>query len=116
MLHTWTRQLLYHPHVHYIVTGGGLTDDGRWRSARKDFLVPVKALSRIFRAKFRDGLKKSELFALVEPPSGAKTGWSTPNLWAVAPGFPVSRPLHLSRRPQQQPPAATRTGPRHFLL
>jgi hypothetical protein len=65
VLHTWTRQLLYHPHVHYIVTGGGLTADGRWRSARKDFLVPVKALARIFRAKFRDQLKKTELFALV---------------------------------------------------
>ena len=63
VLHTWTRQLLYHPHVHYIVTGGGLTDDGRWRSSRKDFLVPVKALSRIFRAKFRDALKQTELFA-----------------------------------------------------
>lgn len=65
VLHTWTRQLLYHPHVHYIVTGGGLTTDGRWRAARADFLVPVKALSRIFRAKFRDALKKTELFALV---------------------------------------------------
>lgn len=65
VLHTWTRQLLYHPHVHYIVTGGGLTDDGRWVSSRKDFLVPVKALSPIFRAKFRDELKKSELFSLV---------------------------------------------------
>src|SRR5438046_5684876 len=67
VLHTWTRQLLYHPHVHYIVTGGGLTNEGRWRSARKDFLVPVKALSRIFRAKFRDALKQSALFALVDP-------------------------------------------------
>lgn len=67
VLHTWTRQLLYHPHVHYIVTGGGLTNDGRWRSSRKDFLVPVKPLSRIFRAKFRDQLKKSELFAAVAP-------------------------------------------------
>jgi hypothetical protein len=66
VLHTWTRQLLFHPHVHYIVTGGGLTDDGRWRSSRSDFLVPVKALSRIFRAKFRDQLKKTGLFALVE--------------------------------------------------
>ncbi|HEV8368832.1 MAG TPA: transposase [Pyrinomonadaceae bacterium] len=66
VLHTWTRQLLYHPHVHYLVTGGGLTADGRWRAARKDFLVPVKALSRIFRAKFRDQLKKTGLFALVE--------------------------------------------------
>ena len=66
VLHTWTRQLLYHPHVHYLVTGGGLTDDGHWRTARKDFLVPVKALSPIFRAKFRDELKKSELFPLVK--------------------------------------------------
>jgi len=65
VLHTWTRQLLYHPHVHFIVTGGGLTDDGHWRSARSHFLVPVKALSRIFRAKFRDQLKKTGLFALV---------------------------------------------------
>jgi hypothetical protein len=67
VLHTWTRQLLYHPHVHYLVTGGGLSADGRWRAARKDFLVPVKALSRIFRAKFRDQLKKTELFAQAKP-------------------------------------------------
>lgn len=66
VLHTWTRQLRYHPHVHYIVTGGGLTADGRWLSSRKDFLVPVKALSKIFRAKLRDELKKTELFAQVE--------------------------------------------------
>ena len=65
VLHTWTRQLLYHPHVHYIVTGGGLTDHGHWRTARKDFLVPVKALSPIFRAKFRDALKQTELFTQV---------------------------------------------------
>ena len=67
VLHTWTRQLLYHPHVHYIVTGGGWSDDGRWRSSRKDFLVPVEALSPIFRAKFRDALKQTELFAQVPP-------------------------------------------------
>ena len=66
VLHTWTRQLLYHPHVHYIVTGGGLTSDGRWLSSRPDFLVPVKALSPIFRAKFRDQLIKSELFNQVD--------------------------------------------------
>jgi hypothetical protein len=66
VLHTWTRQLLYHPHVHYLVTGGGLTADGRWRSSRPDFLVPVKALSRIFRAKFRDELKKTPLYAYGE--------------------------------------------------
>ena len=50
-----------------IVTGRGLTADGRWRSSRPDFLVPVKALSPIFRAKFRDGLKMTQLFPQVEP-------------------------------------------------
>lgn len=62
VLHTWTRALIYHPHVHYIVTGGGLNEKGEWKNSRKDFLVPVRALSVIFRAKFRDLLKKTELF------------------------------------------------------
>jgi len=67
VLHTWTRQLRYHPHVHFIVSGGGLTANGRWRASRPDFLVPVKALSPIFRAKFRDALKQTALFAQVAP-------------------------------------------------
>jgi hypothetical protein len=62
VLHTWTRALIYHPHVHYIVTGGGLSEKGEWKRSREDFLVPVRALSVIFRAKFRDLLKKTELF------------------------------------------------------
>lgn len=62
VLHTWTRALIYHPHVHYIVTGGGLSSKGKWKGSREDFLVPVRALSVIFRAKFRDLLKKTELF------------------------------------------------------
>lgn len=66
VLHTWTRALIYHPHVHYIVTGGGLSQSGNWKSSREDFLVPVKALSVIFRAKFRDLLKKTELFDQVD--------------------------------------------------
>jgi Putative transposase/Transposase zinc-binding domain len=61
VLHTWTRALIYHPHVHYIVTGGGLNHSGHWKSSREDFLVPVRALSVLFRAKFRDLLKKTEL-------------------------------------------------------
>jgi hypothetical protein len=66
VLHTWTRQLRYHPHVHYIVTGGGLSAQGRWLSSRKDFLVPVNALSKVFRAKLREALKNTELFPLVK--------------------------------------------------
>jgi hypothetical protein len=66
VLHTWGRNLSYHPHVHYQVPGGGLAADGQtWLPTRKNFLLPVKALSRIFRAKFRDALRKTPLFALV---------------------------------------------------
>jgi len=67
VLQTWTRQLQFHPHVHYLVTGGGLTDPGRWRPAAKNFLVHEKPLGMIFRAKLRDALKKAGLFAQVEP-------------------------------------------------
>jgi Putative transposase/Transposase zinc-binding domain len=66
VLHTWTRALVYHPHVHYIVTGGGLNDKGEWKSSRQNFLVPAEALSVIFRAKFRDLLKKTALFDQVD--------------------------------------------------
>jgi hypothetical protein len=60
VLHTWGRNLSYHPHVHYLVPGGGLAADGQtWLPARKNFLLPVKALSKIFRAKFRDALRKT---------------------------------------------------------
>lgn len=59
VLHTWSRTLAYHPHIHYIVTGGGLSEEkNKWNKSRSNFLLPVKALSVIFRAKFRDELKK----------------------------------------------------------
>ena len=64
VLHTWGRTLEYHPHVHYVVPGGGLADDGeKWLPSRADFFVPVKALSILFRAKFRDALKRAGLYA-----------------------------------------------------
>jgi hypothetical protein len=68
VLHTWTRALIYHPHIHYVVPGGGLSADGRaWHAARENFLLPVRALSVLFRAKFRDALRQTELVAEVPP-------------------------------------------------
>ncbi|MEI8355865.1 MAG: IS91 family transposase [Deltaproteobacteria bacterium] len=52
VLHTWTRALEHHPHVHMLVPAGGLDKDGIWRQSRKKFLIPVRALSKLFRAKF----------------------------------------------------------------
>jgi hypothetical protein len=66
VLQTWTRDLRYHPHVHYVVTGGGLRVDGSWQAARNDFLVHEKPLALLFRAKLRDELKKCGLFAPVD--------------------------------------------------
>lgn len=58
ILHSWARNLTYHPHVHFVVTGGGLFEDENiWLPSKEDFLVPVLALSKIFKAKFRDLLK-----------------------------------------------------------
>ena len=59
VLHTWTRTLEYHPHVHCLVPGGGLDADGRWIPARKDYLVPVRALSRLFRGIFMARAKRA---------------------------------------------------------
>jgi len=91
VLQTWTRDLRYHPHVHYLIPGGGLSPDGQtclppacagtadrspgdrqaWLPARRDYLLPEKPLAKIFRAKFRDMLKKANLFDQVPP-----TVWS----------------------------------------
>jgi hypothetical protein len=60
VLHTWTRKLEFHPHVHAIVTGGGLSLDGtRWTAAPRAFLFPVKAMSKVFRAKMLALLRRA---------------------------------------------------------
>jgi len=63
VLQTWTRDLRYHPHIHCLVPGGGLSEDGqRWLSIPTSFLVRVEPLGLLVRAKFRDGLRKTDLF------------------------------------------------------
>ena len=76
--HTWTRALVYHPHVHLLVTAGGLSADGTaWVAAKSgNYLVPVHALSQIFRAKICAALNRAGLLEQVPP--GV---WSLP--WVV---------------------------------
>jgi len=67
VLHTWGQNLHHHPHVHCVVTGGGLSCDAsgkidaapRWVACRPGFFLPVRVLSRIFRGKFLDGLRSA---------------------------------------------------------
>ena len=66
ILHTWGRNLAYHPHIHYLVPAGGLAANAQARLPnRLDFLLPVKALSKIFRGKFRQALQKTAFFAQI---------------------------------------------------
>lgn len=58
VLHTWDQQLRPHFHVHCVIAGGVLTDDGHWKSSHPKYLFPVRALSAVFRAKFLDRLKQ----------------------------------------------------------
>ena len=77
VLQTWTRDLRYHPHIHYLVPGAGLADDGRsWVTAKADFLVHVKPLAALFRAKLRAALRQTALWS--EIPA---TAWQQP--WVV---------------------------------
>ena len=58
VLHTWNQRLQFHPHVHCVAAAGGLAPDHmHWIPSRHTFFLPVKALSRVFRGKFDDGLK-----------------------------------------------------------
>lgn len=60
ILHTWSQTLTFHPHVHCVITGGGLRDDhGAWVASRQSFLFPVRILRRVFAAKLRQKLSQA---------------------------------------------------------
>jgi len=56
--HTWGRNLSFHPHLHCIVTGGGLGKSGAWVASPERYLLPVKVLAKLFRGRFLDGLAR----------------------------------------------------------
>lgn len=77
VLHTWGRQLQYHPHMHSIVPGGGLsTDRTTWCPSRANFFVPVTALSPISRALCKEDMRQAGLLEQIDPQA-----WTLP--WNV---------------------------------
>ena len=77
VLHTWNGRLDYHPHVHLLITGGGITaDDQHWEPARGEFLVPVAVLSRKVAAQFSAALKDTapDIYAVI-PASAWQREW-----------------------------------------
>jgi len=110
VLHTWTRTLEYHPHVHFLVPGGGLSLDQRqWISSRPKFLLPVKALSDRCRTLFAEALQKRMPEALADLPAKVWT-----QRWVVhsaAVGSGQKALSYLSRYVFK-----TATGNRHLQL
>jgi hypothetical protein len=127
VLHTWTQTMRFHPHVHCIVTGGGLSlDRERWIGTRASFFLPVRVLSRVFRGKLLErfeaavtsrSLSMSETFARQRLREAASTPWVVYSKAPMAGPDQVLR--YLSRRehdsvspPRQNPSPPPKTGGR----
>jgi len=100
VLHTWTRELAFHPHLHCIVTGGGLDVAGdRWVSARRKYLFPVRVLSALFRGKFLDGLRRlhadGQLLINDEPRFARLVDELYQTDWVVYAKRPFGGPAHV---------------------
>ncbi len=68
VLHTWGRQLQYHPHIHYIIPGGAYsTNDSQWHPSGLAYFAPVKAMSKIFREKLKACFKANGLYSRIDP-------------------------------------------------
>jgi hypothetical protein len=104
VLHTWTRKLEFHPHVHAIVTAGGLGDDGAsWNATARRFLFSVKVLSRVFRGKIMTALGRAyddgafAHFADFDDPEGFARlmGRVAPLSWNVYAKTPFNKGQHV---------------------
>ena len=58
ILHTWGSEMNFHPHIHAILLGGGLTSDNQWKDNGESFFLPVQIISKVFRGKYLEELKK----------------------------------------------------------
>ena len=100
VLHTWGQTLSYHPHVHGIATGGGLTADGQWRWCRPGFFLPVRVLSRVFRGRFlarmREAFTRGKLAGF--DTAAAFEAWASPlqaKEWVVYSKPPFGGPAQV---------------------
>jgi hypothetical protein len=71
-LHTWSQTLVLHPHVHCLVTGGGLTPDGQWKAVRNGFLLPVRVVMEVFRGKLLAAIRQALAREDVALPAGVR--------------------------------------------
>lgn len=95
VLHTWGRDpTVYNPHVHFVVPGGGVSEDGtQWLSTPRNFLFPEPVVSPIYRAKFRDAFEAAGLKDQVDASVWDKDKWWEVDVKAVGDGRAVLKYL-----------------------
>ena len=71
-LHTWSQTLVLHPHVHGLVTGGGLPPDGQWKAVRQGFLLPARVVMAVFRGKRLEALRQAYAREALVLPEGLR--------------------------------------------
>jgi hypothetical protein len=71
-LHTWTQTLLLHPHIHCLVTGGGLSQAGQWVAVRHGFLLPMRVVMALFRGKLRAAIRQELMDGTLRRPAGQR--------------------------------------------
>src|SRR5262249_26086345 len=71
-LHTWSQTLILHPHVHCLVTGGGLAPDGQWKAVRNGFLLPVRVVMAVFRGKLLAAIRQALAHETLALPEGTR--------------------------------------------
>ena len=69
-LHTWGRQLNYHPHIHCLVTAGGFTNAGQWKATEGDFLLPIQVVKTLFRGKLQSWIRQGLIESDITLPAG----------------------------------------------
>ena len=94
VLHIWGRDVaVYHPHVHFVVPGGGVNEaEGVWQQTPENFFLPHAALSKVYKAKFADHLRASGLYDQVE----ASAWTSTDVMLEFGEDIEVGNPLNMA--------------------
>ena len=71
-LHTWSQTLLLHPHLHCLVTGGGVTEGGQWVAVRNGFLLPMRVVMAVFRGKLLAAIRQRVVQGTLQLPAGQR--------------------------------------------
>jgi hypothetical protein len=97
-LHTWSQTLVLHPHVHCLVTGGGLPPEGQWQAGRTGFLLPVRVVMAVFRGKLLAAIRQALARAELVLPEGRRLQQGLNRLNRLGPPRKTKWNVHIRER------------------